>query len=106
MLGYNGFKMSEWKGEKLNIFLKKYEELDQIKKHLIIDVRNKPEWIETGVFQNAFCVALPSLKVRMNETIDHIIKHKDHLIVIHCKTGMRARLASSILANHELQYNF
>lgn len=55
------------------------------------------------MFENSFCVALPSLKVRLTETIDFISKNKDHTVVIHCRSGMRARLASSILANNGIE---
>lgn len=39
----------------------------------------------------------------MEEVLEFINKHTDADVVIHCKSGVRARLAASILHNHVIQ---
>jgi len=39
----------------------------------------------------------------MEEVLEYIQKHSDADVVVHCKTGIRARLAASILHNHIVQ---
>lgn len=39
----------------------------------------------------------------MGEILEFIEKNQDAEVVIHCKTGIRARLAASILHNHIIQ---
>lgn len=39
----------------------------------------------------------------MGEVLEFIEKHSDADVVVHCKTGIRARLAASILHNHVVQ---
>jgi hydroxyacylglutathione hydrolase len=101
ILGYNGFNMKEWKGETFKPLLRTYETIESTKKTLFIDVRNKPEWEEGGVFENALLLALPDLKKsKIDLVIKMIDKHPEADVIVHCKTGMRARLATSILCNH------
>ena len=92
--------MKEWKGPRVNPGIKTYEMLDTTKKTVFIDVRNKPEWIELGVFENALLLPLPEIKSKIDAVIDFVNKHPEANVVVHCKTGMRARLATSILYNH------
>lgn len=58
---------------------------------------------EGGVFEESFHIPLPQLKTRMGEVLEYIEKHPDANVVVHCKTGIRARLAASILHNHTIQ---
>ena len=65
--GYNGFEMSEWKGQTYAPHIKTLEQLDNVAKYLRLDVRNKPEWQSTGVFEGSRQVALPNLKKKVQE---------------------------------------
>jgi rhodanese-related sulfurtransferase len=56
-----------------------------------------------GVLENSLHVPLPELKTRMDEVLEFINKHEDADLVVHCKTGVRARVAASILHNHVVQ---
>lgn len=66
-------------------------------------MRNKPEVEETGAFEDSLHIPLPQLRTRMGEVLEYIEKHPDANVVVHCKTGIRARLAASILHNHTIQ---
>ena len=83
--------MSEWQGEFSRptiIGFEKYKELKEIS-HL--DVRNLPEYVSGGVVEGSVTIPLPEMTSRWSE-----VKGKDG-IVISCRTGMRARVAYSIL---------
>lgn len=57
-------------------------------------MRSKPEWLESSVIENAILIPLPELEKRIGE-----LKGKDNFVV-NCKTGMRARVATSILLKY------
>ncbi len=61
-----------------------------------LDVRNLPEWKSTGVIEGAKLISLGELPNRTGEVKDLPNIH------INCKTGGRARLASSILAQKNI----
>jgi rhodanese-related sulfurtransferase len=42
--------MKEWTGETVKPILRAYEMIESTKKTIFIDVRNKPEWQEGGIF--------------------------------------------------------
>ena len=69
ILGYNGFNMKEWKGETFKPLLRTYETIESTKKTIFIDVRNKPEWEEGGVFENALLLSLPDFKNKIDLVI-------------------------------------
>ena len=100
ILGYNSFNMKEWNGEMITPSLKTYEMIDITKKTIFIDVRNKPEWEEGGVCENALLLALPEFKSKIDVVAEFVNNHPGADVIVHCKTGMRARLATSILCNH------
>ena len=43
IVGFNGFNMSQWKGQLINPSLRKFDELDMNKRRVFIDVRNQNE---------------------------------------------------------------
>ena len=45
-------------------------------------------------------IPLPELKDKIEVVKEVLSKHEDANLVIHCKTGMRARLAASMLSIH------
>lgn len=50
ILGYNDFDMKEWKGEMVRAEIREFTELDKNLQQAFIDVRNKCELIDTGMF--------------------------------------------------------
>jgi rhodanese-related sulfurtransferase len=92
--GYNNFGINDWKGETWKPKIVNYEGLKQIPDVTILDVRNKKEWQETGIVENAVTIPLNTLEDRVGELKDR------KNIVVHCRTGMRARVAHAILAQN------
>lgn len=88
--GYNNFAISEWK-QPLNkprvLGFAEFKQLPAIKQ---LDVRTAPEY-SMGVIDNSIPIPLHELPHRTAE-----LKGVDNL-VISCRTGLRARLAYSIL---------
>lgn len=64
------------------------------KEHTHLDCRSKAEYETTGVIEGAVPIPLSELPSRTSE-----LRGKPNIIV-NCRTGLRARLASSILASH------
>lgn len=62
-----------------------------------MDVRSKPEYMAAGVAENAILIPLPEIEARVGE-----LKEKKN-IVINCLTGMRSKVAFSILARHNIE---
>lgn len=88
--GYNNFSVADW-GEDLNKpTIIGFPELKELKEYVHLDVRNVPEY-ESGVVENSVAIPLPKLPERVGE-----VKGKEGL-VISCRTGLRARVAYSIL---------
>lgn len=88
--GYNNFSVGDW-GELLNKpTIIGFPKLKELKEYVHLDVRNVPEY-EFGVIENSVAIPLPKLPERVGE-----VKDKEGL-VISCKTGLRARVAYSIL---------
>ena len=59
-------------------------------------MRNKAEWKATGVAEGAILIPLPELPKRVSE-----LKGQKNYVVS-CRSGMRARVAASILAQQGL----
>lgn len=53
-----------------------------------------------GVFENALLIPLSQLKGKIDIVVDLVNKHPEASVVVHCKTGMRARVGASILTHH------
>ena len=70
----------------------KFDQVKELKDVQYLDCRNKPEWIATGTLENAILIPMLELSARVAE-----LKDKKSVLV-HCRTGMRARVAASILA--------
>lgn len=62
-----------------------------------LDVRNVGEWRSSGVIQGAMLIPLPELEARINE-----LKGKKN-IVINCLSGMRSKVAFSVLAKYGIE---
>ena len=77
-----------------------FESLPDVKDRTHIDVRNKPEWANTGVLEGALLISLPEIESRIDE-----IKGKKN-IVLNCLTGMRSKVAWSLLARHNIEAKF
>lgn len=90
--GYNKFKIEDYPGEKIQPKIIDGKEALTIENRTHLDVRNLPEWKETGVFENSILIPLGELSNRTEET-----KGKTNLMVS-CRSGLRARFAYSILA--------
>ena len=93
VLGYNNFKIADYPGDKHQPKVYNGKEILEVAKRQHLDVRNKPEWEQTGVIEDSILIPLPQLKNRAAE-----LKGKEDL-VINCRTGGRARFAYSILKN-------
>lgn len=70
---------------------------------LIVDVRTKEEWAETGVLQNAVLITYfdnqaRALKDEFMKSLNEVSKgDKNKQIVVVCRTGLRSKLVSGIL---------
>ena len=67
----------------------------------IIDIRTKPEWIETGVVRNSHLITFFDEKGSYNipkfmDELSKVVK-KDEAFAIICRTGSRTRLVSNFL---------
>ena len=71
-----------------------FETFAEIKDRVHVDVRNKPEWAASGVVENCLLISLPEVEAKINE-----VKGKKN-IVISCLTGMRSKVAWSLMARH------
>ncbi len=58
--------------------------------------------MDTGMFEGALFIPISQLKQRLDEVAEYIKKNKNKEIVIHCKTGMRARLGAGIMLSSGL----
>lgn len=74
-------------------FKKIYEKKNEAD-HVILDVRNKPEW-NNGVLKNATLISLRDLEEATKTNA--ISKLKNKKIYIHCRTGPRATIGQSLL---------
>jgi hydroxyacylglutathione hydrolase len=95
--GYNNFAIDAWQGETWKPTIYKFDHVKEEKDLTFLDVRNEPEFKSTGVVEGAILIPLPDLPKRAHELKDH------KNIVVHCRTGMRARVAASILAQHGIE---
>lgn len=93
VVGYNDFAVSDYPGEKSHPKIYSGSEILEVKNRTHLDVRNKPEWESTGVIENSILISLGDLKTGLEP-----LKEKEN-IVVNCRSGARARLAYSILAN-------
>ena len=71
-------QLKQWKDQELNV--------------QIIDVRSKEEF-DSGHIPNAMNIDYTEISARLSE----LEPYKNHKIVVYCKSGVRARLAQSIL---------
>lgn len=94
MRGYNGFEASELKAELVQPVILKFITLKHLDNGEHLDVRNPGEWRSTGVIKNATLIPLPELEARIGE-----LKGKKD-ILINCLSGMRSKVAFSVLAKH------
>lgn len=62
-----------------------------------LDVRSKVEYDTTGVVEHSVLIPLPELESRVGDLRDYENIH------INCRTGLRARVAFSILARHGIK---
>lgn len=89
--GYNNFAIEEW-GEELNKpTIIGFPEFRELKEYSHLDVRNIPEYESGGIPEGSISIPLPRLPARVEE-----LKGKEGIIVS-CRTGLRARVAYSIL---------
>lgn len=61
-------------------------------KAIIIDVRDEEEYLESHV-QGAINVPVYEILEKINK----IVKNKDDIIILYCKTGKRSKMAKKIL---------
>ena len=92
--GYNNFNIDQWKGETWRPKVVKFDQLKDIKDARYLDCRSKPEWKSTGIIEKAILIPLPQFPLKAANLKD------EKNLVIHCRTGMRARVAASILAQY------
>jgi rhodanese-related sulfurtransferase len=59
----------------------------------VLDVREPGEVDANGAIESSVCIPLGSLKSRVAE----LDRHRDKLLVVHCKGGYRSSIATSIL---------
>ena len=52
--------------------IKQFQELDKNLEQAFIDVRNKSELIDTGMFEGAFFIPISQLKNRMDEVAEFV----------------------------------
>ena len=57
--GYNKFNVEDLKAEFVKPSSHNFETLGDVKDRTHIDVRNKPEWANTGVLEGAMLISLP-----------------------------------------------
>lgn len=89
--GYNNFSIDDW-GEELNQpTIIGFPQLKDLKEYVHLDVRNVPEFESGGVIEGSIAIPLPKLPERVGE-----VRGKEE-IVVSCRTGLRARVAYSIL---------
>ncbi len=92
--GFNGFTIDEWQQKGLPIWEPKTVNAAgsaAVANKTCLDVRNLGEW-KTGVIDGAKLISLNEIPTRFEE-----VRGLNNLY-INCKSGLRARLASSILA--------
>ena len=89
--GYNNFSIDDW-GDVLNKpNIIGFSQFKELKECIHLDVRNPPEIESGGAIENSIAIPLPQLQERLEE-----VKGKEGLVV-NCRTGLRARVACSIL---------
>jgi len=81
-----GNELEAWK----NIDPAEFKKILHEKPH-ILDIRNKGEWLETGVIEGAQLIAMGEVNSRINE-----IPH-DKPVYVHCKLGGRSYLTYTLL---------
>lgn len=86
------FIYTEMDGEKMEVFNKE-EFLNSTENYTIIDIRSKEEFEENKIFENALNFPLDKL----HEEVTNIPTDKP--IVVHCATGYRSTIGSSIILN-------
>lgn len=102
ILGYANFTMQEWIDKGYEVTEYKIVDgaglaADQNKQ--VLDVRNPGEWA-AGHIEGAIKISMPEIKQRADE-----LKDTTNLYV-HCKSGWRARLSTSVLAQHGIKATF
>jgi len=95
--GYNKFKVDDLKEDFVKPSTLNFETLPDIKDRVHVDVRSKPEWATTGVLDGTMLVSLPEIESKIEE-----FKGKKN-IVLNCLTGMRSKVAWSLLARHNIE---
>jgi rhodanese-related sulfurtransferase len=86
------FIYDETHGESMDLFDKEAFDANQ-DDFTIIDIRNASEVEEGRIFKNAINIPLPELENRASEI------STDKPIVVHCGTGYRSAIGSSIIHN-------
>lgn len=92
--GYNNFTIEEWKAKEYPVWEPKTvtaAELAAAENKSILDVRNEGEW-KAGVVEGSKLLSMKEIPQRHEE-----VREIDNLY-IHCKTGGRAKLVLSLLA--------
>jgi rhodanese-related sulfurtransferase len=95
--GYNKFNVDDLDADFVKPAILTFDTLSDVKDRYHLDVRSKPEWNNTGVLEGAKCISLPELEGRREEVKDQ------KNIVINCMGGLRARVAFSLLARHNIE---
>ena len=80
-----------------------------IKNIIIIDIRTKPEWIETGILPDSETVTFFNIKGEYNipkflRTLNKITNNGKNKFAIICRTGSRTTMISDFLSRQG--YNF
>ncbi len=96
--GYANFDVSQEKTiEKAKFETVNAQTLQDLKERTHLDVRHAHEQQSMGIIEGAITIPLPQLEGRVNE-----LKGKKN-IVVNCMTGVRASVAFSVLAKHDIQ---
>ena len=94
--GFNKFNVDDMKDDFVKPEMVTFDTLSDLKDVTHLDIRSKPEWITTGVMEGAMLISLPELESKVGE-----LKDKKN-IVVNCLTGMRSKVAFSLLARHNI----
>lgn len=96
-IGYEGFIKGAFVYDRQNEYPFSFDDAEfskNINAYTIIDVRNPKEVQADTLFQTAINIPLPELLSRLSEI------PRDKPIVVHCASGYRSAIASSLLRNN------
>jgi rhodanese-related sulfurtransferase len=97
--GYNGFTLDEWQEKGLPIWEPKAVDgkaMSEAHGITMLDIRTLPEWRQNGVIEGAKLISLGDIPSKMDDL------RGCSTIYIYCRTGARARVACSLLAQNNI----